>query len=330
MIDNKMTFVLPFTLKETGGGDWRHVSNTMALLRVRLLLKSFLKNFRSNDLHKFLIVSPKSELDQIKNLITQITPDHRFEVLDETQVCTAVSSVIDPRTGNIDGWYAQQLLKLSAASIVETEFYTTMDSDIICPKPFALSSLVEKGRSWTNIETADDYRRLYVPKFAVFEEQIKTARMKAAEQLLRCEQAGPGRETFYGETPVVLNTENVRNLCRHLSGAWKEEWSTRLARVKGWTEYALYFRFLEWTGTISDHHRLAGCNRVLDLERSIWHETNKYRANRFYAPTHFLHEDSDGGVFLCIQSWLNPKNWLRSTHSPSVLHFYEELDRLLI
>ena len=45
------------------------------------------------------------------------------------------------------GWYRQQLIKLAAANLVNTEFFLTLDADVILCKPLRLENLVRSGRA---------------------------------------------------------------------------------------------------------------------------------------------------------------------------------------
>ncbi|MGC1679795.1 MAG: DUF6492 family protein, partial [Pseudolabrys sp.] len=45
------------------------------------------------------------------------------------------------------GWYRQQLIKLAAANLVNTEFFLTLDADVILCKPLRLEDLVRSGRA---------------------------------------------------------------------------------------------------------------------------------------------------------------------------------------
>jgi len=45
----------------------------------------------------------------------------------------------------IQGWYLQQLIKLAIAEHIKTDFYLTLDADVICVKPVYFSDLVKDG-----------------------------------------------------------------------------------------------------------------------------------------------------------------------------------------
>ena len=45
------------------------------------------------------------------------------------------------------GWYRQQLIKLATANLVNTEFFLTLDADVILCKPLRLEDLVRSGES---------------------------------------------------------------------------------------------------------------------------------------------------------------------------------------
>ena len=48
-----------------------------------------------------------------------------------------------------------QLVKLSIATMVETDFYLTLDADVVCVKPLRFDALIRDGRAVTNTTSED-------------------------------------------------------------------------------------------------------------------------------------------------------------------------------
>ena len=103
-----------------------------------------------------------------------------------------------------------------------------------------------------------------------------------------------------------------------------------LANTRGWTEYTLYFQFLESRGLLDVLHARRGCNAVLDLERSVCQISQHYRDRRTYDRQHFTECDrsSDCGPFVAIQSWLPIEGWLPEWAS-TLDEFYDQMDSWL-
>jgi len=245
-------------------------------------------------------------------VLKAITWNPCFQVISELDVCPETVKAVNPLSGRIDGWFVQQLIKLGISERVHTDFYLTLDSDILCIKPCRYDSLVQFGRALTNLETGRDYDELYTARFSALEQLIKSARYKASANLLGYDRPRTMQGHFYGETPVVLHAPTVRALTDYLSWHLNVRWSEALAQNLKWTEYGLYYQYLEMSDTLHEICRLSGCNSVLDLSRSIWRESGVYRQPRIYDEKHFRGREMDNscGLFIAIQSWLPVNSWL--------------------
>jgi hypothetical protein len=325
---NKLSFVLPITLNETVKSDWRFNPDRNADKRIRLLMKSFLKYFRLADLDQFLIICPPQQLDSVESLISSFTSDRRFKVVSEVEFC---SEILSRRAQEIkiEGWYLQQIIKFAAAKYIQTPFYVTLDSDVICRKPFQYHSLIVNDRALMNIERLEDYSRIYTEAFAVKEASFKKARINVAKLLLTGQKNISNIDMFYGETPVVFRTESVKSLCNYLTEKWRRPWIEILVRAKGWSEITLYFEYLNLFDVRTKYYLEKGCNDVLDLERSVWHKSSFYKNKRFYNPSRILGNTNEGGLFVVIQSWLNEADWLFDSESVDVDHYYDSIEKIL-
>jgi hypothetical protein len=329
-----ISFVLPVTLHETGlpgtrSRSWRRSADQGALQRTRTLLTSFLKQFRQTDLAGFLVVAPARDLQLLSATIRSLTSDPRYKLLDELDVCPEIGKFIQPDTGEISGWRAQQVVKLAASEYVSSQYYVTLDSDIICMHRFGYDQLVKDGLAMTNCEQPADYMRLYTGSFALAEMSTKILRYRKSGEILGCgpcTHAESGR--FYGETPVVLRADMVSRLQAQMSERYSRHWVEVLAAKRGWTEYGLYYHFLEMTGQMDACCFYTGCNTVLDLERSVWHSSARYRHPRCYDLEHFAGKTVSGsaGLFVAIQSWLPLSSWLPSRCN-SLNDFYLEIEQ---
>jgi hypothetical protein len=107
-------------------------------------------------------------------------------------------------------------------------------------------------------------------------------------------------------------------------------WTKTLVGAPGWTEYALYFQFLEMSRELETTCVLRGPNHVLDLERSVWHENLWYKQWRIYDRYHFAGCEGDRrqGPFVAIQSWLSLERWLPKGYT--IESFYQALGEWVI
>src|SRR6266480_3372848 len=271
---SKLSFVLPVTLHEKGlssarRNSWRHSPDDGTAIRTRLLLASFLNNFAQDDLLEFLVVCPPNDISCLSETLRSVTTDSRYRIISEDDICPDFRLAISRETGEVNGWLAQQLIKLSVATRITSRHYVTLDSDILCVKPFAFETLINNGAALTNIESSSDYQRIYHEDSARREAAIKVRRYGTSAEILGYVRPRTLLFRFYGETPVVLQTASVLAMTEHLNKRFFCPWSRALATRSGWTEYSLYFQFLEMTGQLESVCVLAGCNAVLDLEKSV-------------------------------------------------------------
>jgi hypothetical protein len=238
--------------------------------RARILLRSLDRFFV--DLGICWIVTPDGDLDAIGRSIRGA----RYRVIAESVIIpelrvhnwirTAVSRSHRP----VAGWCVQQLVKLAIAEHIQSEFYVTLDADVICTKPVSLADLVRNGRAIADRHPHDIHREWYV----------------WAERVLGLRRSG----WTHGVTPALLSREAVLLLQRYLAGRvhpflrglgrlWPRAslpnavlagWRSYLLRNLPWTEYALYNTFLEATGRYGDYYVEESQSRLYG--NSVWQE----------------------------------------------------------
>jgi hypothetical protein len=237
--------------------------------RFRILdasLKKFMK-----DLGKLFIIVPDKEVELFRSKINDID----YKIIPETAVVPEFKLF-----KNYPGWNKQQLIKLAAAEIVETDFYLTLDADIICVRPTSFSDLVKDGRAYCykhGLErSAESFKQWY----------------RDAERVLMIERA----EYHHDVTPAVLNKEAMLMLHGHLTRVSRgngsdfsrrnllsrglsiltrfiprmpfAEWRLYLLKSGQWTEYSLYYTFLEACDLFEKYHFLLD-NRISG--NSVWY-----------------------------------------------------------
>ena len=290
-----LSFVLPIAKRK--GRDGRDLD------RLRILLSSFLCFFDLRDLTAFWLLAPPCDVAAVKSLLRAITSDRRFEVVPETDICPELKKT--PKNElQATGWFRQQLVKLAAHELVRSDFYMTLDADVICVRPFSCSDITKKGRALCNTEYLKDYRAIYKSQFALREIKVKQRRIGWAEKVLGISRSAQYRKRVYGETPVLLNTREVGNLTHYLEEKHELPWRSALLAALPWTEYPLYFQFLESTKKLDSVHLPTHRNAVLNLDRSFWHAPNNYRATmREWDPADAFSPKA-AGYSVVVQSFL--------------------------
>lgn len=144
------------------------------LERLRILLRSFTKYFDMSSLGDFFIITRPIDLPAVSKTVKSYFHISALYILNEQELCPELSE--DPNTDHPwptinKGWHRQQLLKLACHQRVRTPFYMTLDADIIFVRPFSALTLIRCDKSIVNTQTAEDYRRVWVPEIA--EEEIE-------------------------------------------------------------------------------------------------------------------------------------------------------------
>lgn len=293
----KISFVLPLA----AGNDKNE------LLRAKILLASFLSFFSLEDLETFWIVSPPECFPRISAALRSLPLDARFKLISEYELIPELPRPVEGSPSrSTTGWHRQQAIKLAIAERMACGYYMTLDADVIAVKPFGRDSLIVGGRALCNIETANDYEELYVPKFARTETSRKQSRIDGAARILGVERPAQFHDTFPGETPVTLSVKGVLGLKAHLESMYQKPWRQTLLEKLPWTEYALYFLFMESSGSFDELHMPSHRNAVLRLDDSFWQPWYLSRTatmpHEWDAEKVFRHDDR--GPFVVVQSYL--------------------------
>lgn len=275
-MQDRITFVLTIALSGTGrpGSD---------LERASILLDSMASYIDPCMIESLIIVTRPQDQGELEVFMKACYTHFPYKLIDEHTICPVLAT--NPDTQNSwptpnQGWLRQQMLKLGVATHIEGEFYMTLDSDVIFCKNLDIQNLLTNGRSVLNIERLDDYRRIYEPVVAEHEAYVRLIRYKAAADLLGYAIDIESRDFWYGETPVIMSTSISRQLLSHLEKLYGQSWDTLLSSRSTWTEYPLYFLFAEESGSFASRHFTGGSNTLLNLDYSIWWESEKYLDKR--------------------------------------------------
>lgn len=283
-LNNKIDAVCPLLLKDIERFKMLHTS-----------MKTFF-----NDLSTCWIITKDDEFKKISQLIT----DPQFCILRETELIPELKFKI--RFHNRK-WYKQQLIKLGIANRVKTAFYLTLDADIILTKNLKASDLITNNRAICCTDTTNLHPLWYTN----------------AERVLKLK-----RRTWVSHhvTPVILNREAVLKMQQYIEGIapfWYTKnralrqwitgfmrrpnfktWTYYLLRQIPWTEYSLYYTYLEATDQFEQYHYYAKDQGSLYSTHSLWFKEQIAS----WTPEAAFQAD-DPSFFIVIQSntHLNPK-----------------------
>lgn len=236
--------------------------------RSDILLRSL--GSRVTGLGTLWIVVPDDQRNAIEShLLRRPQWIEAWRVIGETDVVPELRWV-RPR-----GWYRQQLIKLAIAEHVQSETYLTLDADVICTRKFSTTELAPNGK----------------PLCYVIPEDLHPDWYRGSEAVLGL--SAPKKGILHNVTPAVLARGGVLAMRDHLerrllSGGVRgvkqrlaflrhrdkdsrvARWRLMLASGTPWTEYSLYYTYLEATGQFSTFHT-ASPRPIYDIYRSIWY-----------------------------------------------------------
>jgi hypothetical protein len=327
---NTISVIAPVAIREIKLPDWRESANDgIPIIRINLMIKSFIKNFNQKNLDIFLIVCRDQEKEDIEAILKKITQDNRYKVMAESDYFKLVG-IDSVKLIEMPGWYIQQVIKLYFCYICNTNFYLTMDNDIVTFKKIDTNYFFsEQNKALIGIESVDDYFKIYTEEFAHIELKIKSFRYEIAEKILKYNRPPYLKSLFYSETPVIMNKNQLINLFQYLRDIHQDDFPSILFNTKGWTEQGLYFLYLEMNNLVDNYHCHGDLNSVLALEVSVWQATYNYKNSRLYNDQHFDQMNlKNYGPFVAIQSWINIPDWLPKNHQ-NISIFYDYIKEII-
>jgi hypothetical protein len=253
-----MDAVLPLTLRDVE--------------RASLLLESLAARFQG--LGALWVVCPDHELLAVERALGQVSGGLPLLFRGEASLVPELAL-----TPWLKGWYRQQLVKLAIFEHVQSPLYLTLDADVICTKPVTPELLAPQGLAPCHVTARDLHPDWY----------------RGSEAVLGLDP--PRRGVSHNVTPAILHREGVAELAgylerkasihafapglrgfkqkalcaraRHSRAPGFAGWRLLLAAGTPWTEYALYYTFLESTGRFERFHaQRREC--IYDLDGSYW------------------------------------------------------------
>lgn len=219
--------------------------------RMRIALSSLVRYLDPSCVGRLLIIVPDHVPKQAVRALTwegRAVP-YQTAVLHDHEVIG--SNAWRSRVGS---WYTQQFVKIGAADHLVSDFYVTLDSDVILTKPTGFDDLVIGGRAATLLYSREVHEHWW----------------RASAQILgtepRLEQPG------MGVTPAVLSGRIARGLMRYLEQRQQGLWYRGVVefiddqKARGLykphhfkpsptpTEYTLYYLFAELSGLAARDH----------------------------------------------------------------------------
>lgn len=244
------------------------------------ILFSSLRHFTTPEtFSRFVIVVPHDEVDEVREY-AKAWSDFPIQVVDESEHMRAFADF--SQRHQIRNWHRQQIIKLYAPALIDTEYFLVFDPDCFATQPFTADTLIVDGRALTH----------YMPR------STEGYFWEASAKLLGVDPHMERDGIWW--TPAILSRTLCLDLHRQLEAVHGEEWRRVLLSnyMVDWTEYTLYWLNGERAGLLDQFHAPAQPGqRTLHASESVWF-ADKLKE---WDPKHHFAAGSDG-LFAVVQS----------------------------
>jgi len=156
------------------------------------------------------------------------------------------------------GYIIQMLIKLAIADHVQTDYYITLDGDLLCTRTMKYRDIILFEDNTKNSTLSVKRKAVNNP------DRIKNHHLWwiGSDLVLQTDgiisQAGAEANAFaMGVTPAILHRNSVIQLHRYLESLYDTPWRSSLiefSKTHPWTEYTLYYTHAVAAGIFEKHH----------------------------------------------------------------------------
>ena len=259
----------------------RHYADNVA--RCDILFSS-LRAFTTPDIFdRILIVVPHDEFEADKEYV-KAWQDFPVELVDEAEHFQAFGDF--SARHQIRPWHRQQIIKLYASEMIDTEYFLVLDPDVFATRRFDLEALLPGGRALTHLQPRE----------------LEPGYWRASATILN-QEPYLERDGIW-MTPALLSSTLCRLLHKRLQEIHGVDWMRVLLEryMVDWTEYTLYWLNAEREGLIEQFHAGPAAGMPsLHTDESVWFSgPNDRNLKQWDAARHFA-ADGDG-IFAVVQS----------------------------
>ena len=216
-------------------------------------LPLYSKFLNINDLDYFYIICPKEDNIPIMKF-TRLYPGIPFKFINE-------NILLNDNTKHEQGWFKQQLIKLSISLLINTEHYLVVDSDMYLTQTLSYKDLFCDGKIKYQFEPWQELNN----------EQFSTNSKwwRSSCDILKFDVTQLyDKQYLMGVTPQLFITNKVKGLIDHLLDIYGFNWQKTICEMK-FTEYTLYWIYLIITNSTNLYTTQGYPLWVHDLERNI-------------------------------------------------------------
>ena len=292
---NKIPAILPIAVNDR--------YNNLDYQRLKILLFSLQKCQADSWLDQLYIVTPSHQQRLIKK---------ECQNIDFIKINILAEEDFFPEFTKFSYWgyRKQMLIKLGAVRLVETEFFLTLDSDIICLKKITPEELIVDGKALLNYENKKEHPDWW----------------KASAEILSFPLSEDS--SGMGVTPAILSSTICKYIIEEIENKFQKNWISVLINIKNnlfWTEYSLYFLCAQKKNCLTRYHLeyLDERNiKLIDDNYTVWSskQIKKLQTNQFLLPS---------GLFAVLQSSTKITLETILNHLPNMLRISHDDQQLL-
>jgi hypothetical protein len=211
------------------------------------LYNSFLNK---NEISKFILICKSDFVESVKEKTNKY--DLNIEVLAE-------ESFLPESVVNCRGWYKQQIIKLSAARFVDTEYYLVLDDDLFLIKPLLYKDFFNNDKVIYSSEGWPDNSSTY---------STNTAWWESSCELLQYDLNNIKNSSCnMGVTPQLLKRDYVATLVKDIKKIHNtKEWELCFENFKA-TEFSSY-----WISLLKEGNQISYTtegNKIWDPHKDV-------------------------------------------------------------
>lgn len=217
-IDLKYSIIMPLKINK---------SNSFRIF-TEISLPLYNKFLETEYLDSFYIICPAIDI-KILSKYTDKYPHIPFKFIKEDYI-------IHENITEINGWLKQQIIKIAIASIITTQYYLIVDSDMYLNQTLRYEDLFQDGKVKYSYEPYQELNNKY---YSTNSEWWKNSSKIVDYPLNKLFED----KYLMGVTPQVFITDKVKQIIKYLIFKYGQDWQKIICEMK-FTEYTLYWLFM--------------------------------------------------------------------------------------
>ena len=186
------------------------------------------KFLQTEYLDSFLIICPSNNIEHISKY-TNKYPHIPFKFVNEEYI-------LDKNISNVNGWLKQQVIKLVVSSIVKTNHYLIVDSDMYLNQPFKYEDMYYEGKIKYSYEPWQELNNKYYSTNSNWWTSSSKILDYSLDKIYEDKK-------LMGVTPQIFIKDKVKELINLLEIIYGKHWQKIICDMN-FTEYTLYWLFL--------------------------------------------------------------------------------------